>query len=70
MKRTQGQLDTKAAKRKAAVTGWHELPWRGMTPEQTDQWIEANVRDLASSKQVLKLLARAVVYLARFDELE
>jgi len=37
---------------------------------QCQLWFESNVRDLATAKQALKLLARAVVYLAQFAELE
>jgi len=43
---------------------------KGLNPEQAAQWVEDNVRDLASAKATLKILARAVVALARAVEVD
>jgi hypothetical protein len=38
---------------------------RTRTPAQVDSWIDANVTDLASAREVLKILARVLALLAR-----
>jgi len=70
MRRTQGVVNSTAAKHLQTSTEWRELLLHNLTPAQAEQWVETNVKDLATAKQVLKLLVRAVVHLARFVELE
>ena len=36
---------------------------RNMTPADVDNWIDANVTDLASAKELQKRMARAILYL-------
>lgn len=36
---------------------------QGLTPAQLDNWIDANVTDLASAKKALKVLGRSVLWL-------
>ena len=70
MRKTQGQPNPLAEKRKKTAEGWQGLPWRGMTPEQAEAWIEENTKTLADSRRMLRLLARAVVLLAQAAGLE
>lgn len=70
MRKTQGQLNAALAKRRGSKDGWQALPWRGMTPEQAEAWIEENTKTLADSKRMLRLLARAVVLLAQAEGLD
>jgi hypothetical protein len=35
------------------------------SPAQVDQWLDTNVTSLASAREVLKILARVIAYLAR-----
>lgn len=38
---------------------------RTLTPQQVANWIDTNVNNLAEAKQVLKILAKVVVYIVR-----
>ena len=43
---------------------------RGMTPDQAEAWVEANVTTLTTAKTTMKLIARMLVILARAGDLE
>ena len=45
-------------------------PLLRMTPNQAAQWIEANVNNLATAKDVLKRLAKVCIILARRERNE
>ena len=70
MRRTSGQVDPRAQKRADAGTAYAASQLQNMAPAEAEAWVENNVRDLASAKQALKVLAKAVVCLARFAEVE
>ncbi|MBM4428801.1 MAG: hypothetical protein FJ026_00450 [Chloroflexi bacterium] len=70
MKRTQGVVDARKQKDAGAAVGWRALATGQMTPEQAKQWIEGNVKDMASAKVALKMLGRAVIYLAKRVDFE
>jgi len=63
--------DTEALRRQQARTAYKKLTaLRGMTPDQAEAWVEANVTTLATAKSTMKLLARVIVILARAGDLE
>jgi hypothetical protein len=70
VKQTAGVLEPIDIKHQDAAATWADLPWRGITPEQAEAWIEANVVDLASAKAALTKLAKALIALARLIDLE
>ena len=63
--------DTDALRRQAARAAYTQLTaLRGMTPDQAETWVQANVTDLTSAKDAMKLIARMLVILARAGDLE
>lgn len=44
-------------------------PFKNLTPEQADTWIQNNVTDLASAKVALRRMARVLIYLLRRSDL-
>ena len=63
--------DTDELRRQAARAAYKQLAaLRGMTPDQAEAWVEANVTTLATAKSAMKLLARVIVILARAGDLE
>lgn len=45
-------------------------PFKGVTPDDADTWIQNNVTDLASAKVALRKMARVLIYLLRRSDLE
>lgn len=62
MKITRGQENRSALAQKA----YRASELAEMTPAQAERWVEEHVNDVASAKRVLKVLAHAIVALARY----
>ena len=44
-------------------------PFKSITPDQAEAYIDANVTDLASAKVVMKRMVRVLIYLVRRTDL-
>jgi hypothetical protein len=64
-------IAAEAAKLQTAKDAWADLViFHNATPDQAETYIENQVTDLASAKNVLKLLAKAVIALVYFTRLD
>lgn len=58
------RTDLVADREREARTGMSSLPgWATWTSQEAVDWVEVNVKDLASAKQCLKAMAKAICYL-------
>ena len=56
-------------KQREALSGMKASFLSGKTPAQVDNYIDNNVTDLASAKAVIKLMAKAILYIAKHSNL-
>lgn len=62
-------LSNSAPQSEQDKTDYTTSPFKNLTPDQADTWIQNNVTDLASAKIALRRIVKVLIYLVRRSDL-